>query len=165
MKRIVMTTTAALGLMAAPALAATNTDGMIDSICKQGYGEIDMDGDGKLTQEEVANTTDAMFPKMDRDQSGAISQEEFSACLNASAGQEAQESDRKADNMAEYDTDDDGTLTREEFMNAGTDAAARAQSGDESADEDLSRLMFIPVTEVTPDYSTWRPDDFAVRSY
>lgn len=160
-------TTTALLLCAAPALAATDNAAMdrsVGNVCDQGYAEIDVNADGKLTRDEVAQGTKAAFPKLDADGDGTVGQEEFTACLNRSAGTTSMKSDRDAANMAEYDLDEDGTLSRVEFMSAGQDAMERATAGE--ADEvGMLRLMFVPTRpQSTPDYTGWSPDDFAASN-
>lgn len=163
-----ISTTAILAACAAPALAATDSADMgrsVGGLCHQGYAEIDSDGDGKLTRNEVEKETRAAFPKLDADGNGAVSQEEFVACLNQSAGETARAADRGPENMITYDTDGDGTISREEFMNAGTAALQQVQAGDADAAADLGRLVYLSETELEPDFGTWGPDEFAVRNH
>ena len=162
-----LTTSTALALCAAPALAASDmaaSDHSVGGICYQGHAEIDGNADGKLTRDEVARSTKAAFPKLDADGDGVVTQAEYTDCLNSTAGMMSRESDRSAENMAEYDTDGDGTLTRSEFTAAGQEQMEQAQAG--SPDEPgIVRLMFVPTDpQATPDYTTWSPDDFAVGS-
>ncbi|EPX86837.1 EF-hand domain-containing protein [Salipiger mucosus] len=147
LRKTCLTTTTVLAMGAAvPALAATDTQsGETDMspssqtqtmLCDQGQAQFDMNDDGLISDKEIKQASERSFKKMDENGDGIVQQAEFLDCMNAGAGTQSAQSDRGADNMGQYDTDGNGELSREEFMNAG------AEARDSGSEADLGRLTF-----------------------
>jgi Ca2+-binding EF-hand superfamily protein len=133
------------------------------TLCLDGFAKYDSDEDGDLTADELDTTARASFSAMDANADGTVTRDEYVDCANVMAGTESMESDRSEENMAQYDTDGDGELTQQEFMEAS------ATSYDAMTDEpgetgDLMRLVFLPVT-ASPDRLVEMPrEEAAARS-
>lgn len=73
------------------------------------FSQLDLDGDGGITLEEIANAPEARFAALDTDGNGAVDRDELLAAAEARA---AARVDRM---LARADADGDGLLTQEEL--------------------------------------------------
>lgn len=133
------------------------------------FKQMDADGDGSVTLAEMQSFQTARFNKLDADESGALSKEEYRAGLEAelkkradAGGEKAQEAkqrmrdkiaEKKAgdklgrgrsgeamsgDRFAALDKDENGALSRAEFLAPVENAFKKADANDDgviSADE------------------------------
>lgn len=106
---------AALGATALPATAQDRGDGPRGPRGPMfSFEEMDTNGDGKLTQEEIEAHAAAKFAEADTDGDGALSAEEMIARMET---HRAERMKRGAERMIERrDTNDDGKLSAEEMM-------------------------------------------------
>ncbi|WP_375173399.1 EF-hand domain-containing protein [Pseudooceanicola sp.] len=83
------------------------------------FEEIDANGDGQITQEEIAAHAAARFAQADTDGDGTLSSEELVARMEA---QRAERMQRRAERMIERrDANKDGRLTADEMGPRGGD--------------------------------------------
>ena len=108
------------GLMAALVLTLPATGAMARGGPGGGFGpamlefsDLDADGDGKLTKDEMANMAQAHFAKVDANGDGELSADELQA---AAAERQAR---RVARMIETLDSDGNGTLNAEEMKAAG----------------------------------------------
>lgn len=152
-------------LIALPA-SAQDDSGPAADLCETGFYEADLNDDGIVTQDELQKAARAAFDVIDADDSGEVTAEEYEACINQSAGMRAMPSDRSEENFAEYDTDGDGELGQEEFMNAAVDASESA--GDLPAEGmpsvEMRRFVFIPESMSETDASDMSAEETAARA-
>ncbi|RPE72025.1 Ca2+-binding EF-hand superfamily protein [Pacificibacter maritimus] len=80
------------------------------------FATLDADGDGKVTEAEIAAHKAAQFAEVDTDGNGTVSAEELAAHLEAKA--EKRKADRMAKMIERMDADGDGELSADEM--AGT---------------------------------------------
>jgi Ca2+-binding EF-hand superfamily protein len=85
------------------------------------FEELDSDGSGEITVEDLAARADARFAEYDTNGDGTVSQEEFVAVHTARAAE------RAAEQFAQLDADGDGTLSRDvlEMRRGGGERGAR----------------------------------------
>ena len=74
---------------------------------RMSFEEIDADGSGEITAEDLAALADARFAEMDADGDGSVSQDEFMAAASARAAE------RAARMFERMDADGDGALSRD----------------------------------------------------
>ena len=74
---------------------------------RMSFEEIDADGSGEITVEDLAALADAKFAEMDADGNGTVSEAEFTAAAAARA------SERAARMFERLDADGDGVLSRD----------------------------------------------------
>lgn len=114
-----------LGLAAMSALAASGQGDMH-------FGRLDVDGDGKVTAEEMNAKHEKMIEKADGDGDGAVTREEMQAYREA----------RRAEWREKHspDANDDGVIDRQEFINAAQERFDRMdKNGNGVIDEDEQR--------------------------
>ncbi|WP_375258214.1 EF-hand domain-containing protein [Citreimonas sp.] len=133
------------------------------SLCLDGVARYDQNADGELSSDELDSTARASFSAMDANQDGTVTRDEYVTCANVMAGSQGMESDRSEENMAEYDTDGDGELTQQEFMQASA-SSYDAMSDDPSQQSGMMRLMFLPVSASPDDMGTMTRDEAASRT-
>lgn len=145
------TTTGILGAaLIAGTMAATAVDAREgDRGMWPGFGQIDADGDGRITAAEIEDLRAARFAELDADGDGAVSRDEFlaHAAVQASerAGRMFDRLDADGDGMlgpdalqarfgrgpdaermiGRLDTDGDGAISAEEFAQARDDMPHR----------------------------------------
>jgi len=79
------------------------------------FEQLDVDGNGEITREDLEMLPDARFAEMDADGSGDISEAEFVAAAQARAGEAA------ARMFARLDADGDGVLSQDALAARGHD--------------------------------------------
>ncbi len=77
------------------------------------FEQLDLDGSGEITREDLEMLPDARFAEMDADGSGAISEAEFVAAAQARAGEVAGRM------FARLDADGDGVLSQDALAARG----------------------------------------------
>ncbi|WP_067289302.1 EF-hand domain-containing protein [Sulfitobacter sp. EhC04] len=87
------------------------------------FGDIDADGNGSITQEEIAAHAAARFAATDTDGDGFLTPEEMSAA------RDAMRLERSARMVKELDTDGDGALNAQELAAGGEGRAGKGRSG------------------------------------
>ncbi len=94
------------------------------------FGEMDADGDGRITAEEIEVHRAARFAAVDANGDGKLSVDEMMAA------RDARRSARMADRIARLDADGDGLLSAEEMEAAGPrrDPAAMLERFDADGD-------------------------------
>ncbi|SDY36465.1 EF-hand domain-containing protein [Citreimonas salinaria] len=171
MKTTLITTTALMALATGVAAEQHSGDASADqaaanqtgSICETGFASYDQNGDGELGTDELDAVARASFREMDADGDGALTKQEYADCANVMAGTQSMESDRSAENMAEYDTDSDDVLTQQEFMQASADSY-NAMTDDPNAETDITRLTFWPVSTTPGAWIDMSVDEAAGRT-
>jgi Ca2+-binding EF-hand superfamily protein len=114
--------------LAAPGPALAQQGGEDDiTPCEGGFYLADEDRDGTITAEELEKAALADFARFDTDGSGDVTEAEYEACANAGAGVVGVPAQRIKSNLPEYDTNGDGQLSQQEFMNAAGDAYDQAR--------------------------------------
>ncbi len=106
---------ARLSILAA-SLIATGTGAAIALETAKGrmtFEQLDVDGSGEITREDLELLPGARFAEMDADSSGDISEAEFVAAAQARAGEAA------ARMFARLDADGDGVLSQDAFAARG----------------------------------------------
>lgn len=117
------------------------------------FEELDVDGSGEITLEDLAAQRDARFAELDTDGDGSISQDEFTAAQVARAEERATRmferldadgdgtlsrdliervrgGNRGARMISRFDTDGSGGVNAEEFEEARSQMAERRKGGD-----------------------------------
>lgn len=125
--KLIVGTMAAAGaaLLAAGAMAA-------DSGKSRGWDRMDVNGDGKLTAEEMAEKHEAFIAAADADGDGAVTQEEMKAYRKARRDERREKRNP--------DKNDDGVVDRTEFLNAAQERFDRMdKNGDGVLSEDETR--------------------------
>jgi EF hand/EF-hand domain pair len=120
MRRLLLSTTIALGGLSAAAGAQTTETYTDSAFCT---AEAALRG-GSWTQagEDAGVPPEQEFAAMDTDGDGMVSQAEYIDCRNAAAGETSAESDRSEANLADADADGDGVISQEEYMAAALQA-------------------------------------------
>ena len=81
------------------------------------FEELDADGDGRITQEEMATHMQARFKGADTDGNGSLSRDEL---LTRMKERQAERGEKYIDHMMErHDANDDGELSLEEMRDRG----------------------------------------------
>ncbi len=83
------------------------------------FATLDLNGDGVVTQEEIAARGEARFAAADSNGDGALSAEELAAAASANAA------DRVAQMLDRLDANEDGVLQQSEMQPRGGDRGAR----------------------------------------
>ena len=107
---------ARLSILAAASLIATGTGVALALETAKGrmtFEQLDVDGSGEITQEDLEMLPDARFAEMDADGSGDINEAEFVAAAQVRAGQAA------ARMFARLDADGDGVLSQDALAARG----------------------------------------------
>ncbi|GAB4519794.1 MAG: hypothetical protein Tsb0019_20460 [Roseibium sp.] len=104
------------------------------------FGIIDLNDDGRISDEEAAAAALDVFVAMDADDDGELTREEYMAVrMGAGPGwnptRRAQMEERKAARFDEMDADKNGTVTRGEFLDA---AKAHHAAADNDGDGSVS---------------------------
>lgn len=121
------------GLVAAIALTLPATSAMARGGPSGGFGsvlefsDLDLNGDGQLTKEELQNQGKARFAKLDADGDGQLSAAE----LEAAAAE--RQKDRVSTMIERLDTDKNGTLSEEELQ-AARDMGGKRMKRDRDGD-------------------------------
>ncbi|WP_068311257.1 EF-hand domain-containing protein [Aliiruegeria sabulilitoris] len=131
MTRIVLLTTAIVtGLVAANSAVAFG--GPMGPGERPGFTQIDTDGDGKISAEELkafpAARATERFKAADADGDGKISKEEMAAEIETMRA--ARENNRLDNMIARFDTDKDGFISQEEMEAAMGQGRAQRDPGD-----------------------------------
>ena len=92
----------------------------------------DANGDGSVTIEEFQGSSKTRFERIDADNNGVISKEEFANYM------QSRRDDRHKDRLAAMDADKDGQVSKEEFLNA---SQARAERKFARMDKDDNGLL------------------------
>ncbi len=155
-------------LAGAPAALAQNS-GETPEIdpCTAGFVQFDTNGDGLVTEQEVAEASAQAFELYDADDSGELTPGEYIECGNARAGQSAIPADRTEANLSDYDTSGDDMLDEMEFMRAAAEAGARAATDSMEADEaarTLRLFLFVPADRPEMDVTMMSPEEIAARA-
>ena len=111
---------ARLSILAAASLIATGTGAALALEAAKGrmtFEQLDVDGSGEITREDLETLPGARFAAMDADGSGDVNEAEFVAAAQARAGEAA------ARMFARLDADGDGVLNQDAL-------AARGHHGD-----------------------------------
>jgi hypothetical protein len=93
-----------------------------DMMDRAGFSELDADGNGELSREELQNRAAARFAAVDADGDGKLTVEEMIAAGNTRA------SERAARMVERFDTDGDGALSQDE-LRAGREDRAQERRG------------------------------------
>ena len=107
---------ARLSIFAAASLMATGAGTALAVETAKGrmtFEQLDVDGSGEITREDLEMLPDAQFAEMDADDSGDISEAEFVATAQARAG------DAAARMFARLDADGDGVLSQDALAARG----------------------------------------------
>lgn len=107
---------AKLSILAAASLIATGTGAALALETAKGrmtFEQLDVDGSGEITRQDLEMLPDARFAEMDADGSGDISEAEFVAAAQARAGEAA------ARMFARLDADGDGVLSQDALAGRG----------------------------------------------
>lgn len=169
MTRILWTSMVALAA-ASPAVAQEDPPpSEVAPFCTEGYVHADTDDDRLISNEELQAAIDAEWEALDADRSGDLTNEEIVACLNLIAGTQSASTDRSAENMAEADTDADGMLSAQEFMDAAQAAYDDIHSDPSLSADDprmmvLRRYIVLSPDEAGGPLSDMTSDDVAARS-
>ncbi|CAA0094281.1 Uncharacterised protein [Zhongshania aliphaticivorans] len=96
----------------------------------------DLNNDGSVTTEELAQHRQTMFTKMDLNSDGNLTREElveFKAQMKAEkeAKKEAKKADREKDHFDREDTNGDGVISQEEFAASAAKMAERVDRNDD----------------------------------
>ena len=103
------------------------------------FGQIDADGDGKITLAEIMDQREGIFYAMDADSSDDLTVEEFMAVrmgpgADNDSGMGRMQEQRQAEKRASFDqmdTDRNGTLSKQEWDAAGSaELASMDRNGD-----------------------------------
>lgn len=146
MKRSTLITGAAVlslvaGAGAAMAFGNKGDHGPMHGGPAMNFEEIDSDGDGKITPEEMAAHAKARFDAADTDGNGKLSTDEMKAAAEKRAIERAaQRAEHMAARMLErMDADKDGELSFDEMPGQKTGAERMFQRADSDGDGALSR--------------------------
>ena len=109
--------------------------------CPISFDVSDDDGDGYIAKSEWDSWRDQNFSTLDANGDGEITRQEYRDCTISSAGMQ-RTGDGAAD-MAELDTDQDRSVSSDEYMQATQDAETEAQQGPEGVMV-LRRVILLP---------------------
>lgn len=100
------------------------------------FEEMDLNSDGKITQEEMAEYREAKFAAQDTDGNGLLSSEEL---VNAVIEQAKTQSQKRVERMIEHrDTDGDGQISLAELPGNGDRASKFFNRLDANGDGEIS---------------------------
>lgn len=106
------------------------------------FAELDLNGDGMLSMDELQAMAETRFAAIDADGDGGLSQEELLAAANRAAG------DRAANMIARFDANGDGLLQIDEMPRRGGERGARMFSRlDADSDGMISEAEFASAME------------------
>lgn len=113
--------------MAGPALANKGADY---------FKELDTNKDGKISSSEHAAGATMKFDKADLNKDGILTQGELTGFMTESKGKPLAKAEQKSENkVSEFDTNSDGSLSRQEFVDG---SAAKFSRMDANGDTFLS---------------------------
>lgn len=119
---------------------------------RPGFEELDADGDGKVTRDEMQAHMQARFGAADTDGDGKLSRAELSARIEA---RQAERRERRLDRMFDrHDTDGDGALSMDEMR--GDRAGPMFSRLDADDDGAVSKEEFERMRERHRGYSKGR---------
>ena len=124
MKKTTLTMIAAVAAISA-GLGVAQAQGRGPSGDALVFEELDVDGSGEITLEDLEARKDSRFAEIDTDGNGSISEAEFMAHAEGRAGE------RAAEMFARLDADGDGELSRD---------VLESRSGRGSGEQMISRL-------------------------
>lgn len=107
---------ARLSILAAASLIVTGTGAALalePAKVRMTFEQLDVDGSGEITREDLEMLPDARFAEMDADGSGDVSEAEFVAAAQARAGEAAGRL------FARLDADGDGALSQDALAARG----------------------------------------------
>ena len=104
------------------------------------FEQLDANGDGALTQEEMAAHGAKRFADADTDGDGFLSAEELAEVAKARAGKRAEK--RSAKMLKHLDANDDGKLSADEMKPSEERMAKRFERADKNDDGQLSQEEF-----------------------
>lgn len=133
----------ALTLGTVPALAEQHMpETAAQGFCQAGFELADLDNDGNLDRDEVAEMQRREFAALDADEDGTVLKSEYSDCRMQAAQQNEAYNPRTPDSFADMDIDDDGRVTAAEYR-AATTTRIEQVTGDMTPD-DYPLFVFLP---------------------
>lgn len=113
MRNSVLLTTLALSIACGSALAAGDGSGPGKHRSHHSFEELDANGDGKITQDEIAAHMQARFAQRDSDGDGQLSAEELRSFMQERANRKIEK--RISHMMKKHDANGDGQLAMDEM--------------------------------------------------
>jgi len=111
------------------------------------FGDLDINGDGQITQTEMTIHREARFSEADRDQDGRLSKEELEARISSRAGDQAP---RRVERMLQkLDANGDNHLSRQELQKGR--AKGRFARMDKDANGTISQAEFAAAKKAKRD--------------
>ena len=143
------------------------------NFCEAGYALADADGDGILEIAEAEALWGQEFGALDADASGAVSAEEFAACLGQVGSTEIAPRNVSATGSGDLEGSGvqveleglaDGSLTRQEFMDAALSAFDATGNEEDNQLEWARAFIFLTPEETETDIRSLGRDGFAARA-
>jgi hypothetical protein len=158
---------------AASALALPSAAQDAPGFCEAGFVLADEDGDGILELTEAEALWGQEFGALDADASGAVTTEEFAACLGQAASGEIPPRNVSPTGSGELGGSgvqveleglSDGSLTRQEFMDAALSAFDATGNEEDNQLEWARAFVLLTASESETDIRSLGRDGFAARA-
>lgn len=144
MRNSVLFTTLALSIVAGGAFAAGNGSGPGKHRPQHSFEELDANGDGKITQDEMAAHMQARFAERDANGDGQLSEDELRSFMQDKANKKIEK--RISHMMKRHDANDDGQLAMEEMKDGRMGKMMKRADAD--GDGSISKEEFEAMKEM-----------------